>query len=509
MILNMFSPQPAHPLADSRELKRFLSELPLDNAFKAVDEISGWFDSLHHVGDLRVDQCFDIVRQLDDAAQPHLRRLVRDYLHSPRLSKTEERRLWSIQYGYWGEIASLYSLCIERAGQNGKDRGSEAVKPSLPLAATRLLAARAAQLKWLEYRYGPIPGDIWSGLGSAYLSAETAGYANKPVQLYPQQSGMTCVAQQYLQALVFSASSMGNLMPLEIELSDRLIARFLPGFVFSADCRVDSVYWVDAAKASPPVRLARHPDDLTTTLRFFSPGSAPQALNELIHLVERGEVPADLNLGGSYQAKVLLPVLRHLALYWAAQPPQREHPRHSVKTRLAVLHGFDDCFTVFAGDVARLGKERNAESWVVENVSRGGFGAGVDDLANDWLKVGALLCMQPEGGDNWVLGVIRRYVKDSGAHANLGIQSLARHAQGVELRPRASGLAVADSIPGIWLNEGSVPGEARLVLPPASFDLRESLEFSHDDRRYLLTPVELEESCSDFEIARYREHVAD
>jgi hypothetical protein len=39
--------------------------------------------------------------------------------------------------------------------------------------------------------------------------------------------------------------------------------------------------------------------------------------------------------------------------------------------------------------------------------------------------------------------------------------------------------------------------------------LRESLEFCHDDRNYLLTPIELEESGSDYEIARYREHIAD
>ena len=298
-------------------------------------------------------------------------------------------------------------------------------------------------------------------------------------------------------------------MPLEIELADRLIAHFLPGFVFSADLLPNSVYWVDAASGSPPMRLARHPDEITSTLRFFSPGSAPQALNELMRTVERGDVPESLNLGGQYRAKVLLPVLKHLALYWAPSPPLREHRRHVVKTRIAVLHGFDDSFTIFAGNVARLGKERSAESWVVENVSLGGFGAAVDDLFGDWLKVGALLSMQPEGGENWVLGAVRRYSRDSESQARVGIQSLSRQAQSVELRPRTTGLAAIGAIPGLWLREGNVPGEARLVLPPTSFDLRESLEFSHDGRNYLLTPIELEESCGDYEIARYREHVAD
>ena len=86
--------------------------------------------------------------------------------------------------------------------------------------------------------------------------------------------------------------------------------------MFSKNCLPESVYWVDAASGLPPTRLARQPSQLTQTLRFFSPGTVPQALNELTRIVERGDVPADLNLGGEYPAKILLPVLRHLALYW-------------------------------------------------------------------------------------------------------------------------------------------------------------------------------------------------
>lgn len=508
MIMNLFSSRPDHPLGDAKELKRALVELPPDDASRAVDEVYGWFESLQLANDFRVDHYFDVIRQLDEAAQHHIRRLSRDYLNAPRLSKGEERRLWVTCYNYWGEVASLYARCIDRAKQSPKDKGSELLKPLLPLAATRLLAARATQVKWVEYRYGSVGEDLWRGLGQAFLAAEAAGYAHKPVQLYPAQAGLTSVAQQYLQILIFHASSMDSLMPLEIELADRLIAHFQPDFVFSDKCLQDSVYWVDAAKGLPPVRLARKPKEILPSLRFFSPGVVPQALNELIRVVERGEVPKTINLGGEYPAKVVLPVLQHLALYWASEPPQREHPRHAVKTRIAVLQGFDDCFTVFAGEVARLGKERTAESWVVENVSQGGFGAGVDELG-DWLKIGALLSMRPEGGENWILGVVRRYNKDSNDRASVGIQSLSRHAQGVELRPRTSGFSATGAIPGIRLHEGNKPGEARIVMPTASFDVRESLEFVHEDRRYLLTPIELEEVGSNFEIGRYREQVVD
>ena len=136
----------------------------------------------------------------------------------------------------------------------------------------------------------------------------------------------------------------------------------------------------------------------------------------------------------------------------------------------------------------------------------GGFGAAIDNLRGEWLKVGSLISMQPEGGENWVLGVVRRFVKDSETHANVGIQTLARQASSVQLMPRASTYASAD-IPGIRLPEDRNAGEVRLVLPVATFDVRESLEYTGGGKRFLLTPIELVEAGSDFEIARYRELV--
>lgn len=175
-----------------------------------------------------------------------------------------------------------------------------------------------------------------------------------------------------------------------------------------------------------------------------------------------------------------------------------------MKTRIAVLRGFDDSFTVFAGDVARLGKERTAESWVVEDVSLGGFGAGVNDLGGEWPRIGSLLSLQPEGGDNWMLGC-RSALQQGFGHACQRWRPCVIRAR-LERRAVAADQrfsSASGAIPGIWLQEADIPGEARMVLPSASFDVRENLEFMHDGRRYLLAPVELEEVGSGFEICRY------
>jgi hypothetical protein len=499
--LNLFSAKrPNHPLGEAKEFKRVLAELPQD-ALKAIDEIYTWFESLRQADDFRLDHLYEVISGLDEAAQVHLRGLTQRYLQTPRLSKNDELCLWTVCFNYWGEVSWLYASCLERLRNNPKNKGSEAFKKNLVLAATRLMAARSNQLKWINYRYGVIGGDLWRGLGAPYLTAEAEGYAQKAVQIYPGAPGTNNVTQQYLHALVRESSSMGMLLPLEIELADRLIAHFLPSFVFGRECLPGSVYWVDPSSALSPMRLAYSPQP-SSNLRFFQPGMAFTALNELLRLVERGSIPKELNLGKEYPATELLKVLQHLALYWSPVPPQREHVRHAVKTRMSVLQGFDNSLSVFAGNVSRLGVERLAESWVVEDVSLGGFRAGIAE-AGDWLTIGSLLCLQPEGGNNWVLGVVRRCSVSPDSRASIGIQTLSRNAQSIELRPRASGLSAADALPGILLHEDRPAEQIRLVLPPGGCDMRKALEFVHEDKRYLLSPVELAESGGGFEIGVY------
>ena len=48
-------------------------------------------------------------------------------------------------------------------------------------------------------------------------------------------------------------------------------------------------------------------------------------------------------------------------------------------------------------------------------------------------------------------------------------------------------------------------GELRLAMPLGSFDVRENLEFIDGGKRYLLSPIELETSGSNYEIGRYRQ----
>ncbi len=156
-------PKVDHPLADARELRRILGEIPMAQSFKALEEIVGWLESLRDTPDFPELRLYEAASQLDAAAQPCLRALSRDYLHSPQLSPADEKRLWTINHGFWTALAAAYERCLTAA--RGQGRSGEQLKPVLPGLCTRLIAALGNVLKWVQFRSGSAPGNLWQRLG--------------------------------------------------------------------------------------------------------------------------------------------------------------------------------------------------------------------------------------------------------------------------------------------------------------------------------------------------------
>jgi hypothetical protein len=491
------SPRSDHPLADPREVRRIIDAIPAADSFKAVDDILGWLESLEAAADFPAASQFPVLARLDDAAQPHLRRLARNYLQTPRLSRAEELRLRRLSQGFWTLMAAGYERCLASAGAFAGD--------ALADLSTRLLVALGNVIKWERFQFAPPPGVVWQRLGAALLAAEAGGVADRLVSVPGAPGGLSGAQREFLRRVAFEAASVDSLLPLQVELAERLVSHVLPGFVIAERAEHDSVYWVDLGQPRAPTRMADMPERAEAGQRFFKPAAAHAALAALLHELERGhDVPPDINLGGQYPAHVLVPVLRHLATYLAPIPPQRRHPRHAVRQRASVANGMAAAWSAFSGQSTSPALAR-AESWVVHDVSRGGFGARVGNSPGEWLKVGALVVVQPEGGSNWVLGVIRRYLRLAGNEAQVGIETLARRPLPTELRALSSSTyVVAEGMPALLIREECHPGELRAVLPHGCFGQRDTMECFVEGRRTLLQPAGLLESGDDWELARYR-----
>jgi hypothetical protein len=352
-------------------------------------------------------------------------------------------------------------------------------------------------------RYGPVDPASWGVFNSVYAFAEARQLAQSKAAVYPGVAGESSPQLEFLKGVMFSASSPDGLVPIEVELSERFVAELAPRFLLANVPGPDLVFAADLAQAKSPVRM-NQPPQATPGLRCFGAGSALAEVQTLAEqLLTGGKLPPNINLGGTYDAEAVREVLDHLLMYWSAQPPERKTQRHPVKSRLSVTHGYDAVVGVLGGSDSLNFDTQGTESWIVENVSAGGFGAVVPQLKGDWLRVGTLLALQPQGGSNWVLGLVRRVNKLGPAQARVGIETLSK-------TPRLSQFAVSGangaSEHGVLLKNGEA-AEARIVLRPGVFAPAQNLEIAQGDRHHIYIPQAVAERGEDYEIARFREMI--
>ncbi len=492
--------KPDHPMADPKEARRLLEDLPPHDTVKALEELSHWFDSVSTAEGFKLEQRLQLLFQIDEAALPRARKLARDYFASARPSRVQENRLWKAIHEYWSQAGQAFGRAVDQFVTGAK--GTDAAKAQLPLLLVRALHSLAQQIKWMHMRYGPVDLGVWGVFNRIYGFAEFRGLAGAKSVLYPGVPGETTPQLEFLKGVVFSASSPDALLPLEVDLAERLIADFTLKFTLNAAPGPDMSYWTDLNQNMAPQRLVRPPQQ-TPTLRCFGASAALEEVKGHMQKIESTrQVPASLNLGGTYEPEAVLDVLSLLALYWSLEPPERKHPRHTVKSRLSVAHGYDGLLGVL-GESESLDFEATAvESWIVENVSAGGFGAIVQQLKGDWLKVGSLIAMQPEGGNNWVTGIVRRVNKVGTGQARVGIQTLSK-------APLAASFWTGVTTEkGVILKTGEPEsGEVRIVLKPGVFVPGQNIESERNSRFHVYMPQGLEDKGDDFEIARFREMI--
>jgi hypothetical protein len=497
-----------HPMAGVKEARAILDAIPAGDPIKALEDLNHWLESVRAWEGFKPEHRAQIVQMVDEAAQGPLRKLQRDYLSSPRLSKFQENRLWAAIREWYRQSALAFAICIDAYATGQK--GWEDLKQSMPLLTVRALRALAAQMKWQHIRYVPPDYSLWGFVAKIYALAENRKYAQSKVTAYAGFPGETSPEQEFLKTVMFAASSPDSLLPVEIELVERVIAHLAGSFRLTASSQPDTVYCFDLANQEPPVRAAHLPHR-APTLRFFAEGGAVKEIEKLVQAVKSsGAVPSSIALGGNYEPEVVLGVLNHLALYWSPQQPERKAPRHRVKSRLTVTYGFDGVLAALdpTGDVQFDASK--VESWVVENVSAGGFGASVPQIKGEWLKIGCLLGLQPEGGSNWVVGVIRRFQRESAQQGAVGIQTLGRAALPVQVRLQSGKARTGrDAETAILLNPIDSAPEAQLLLRADVIVAGQNLEFERNGKAYLLLPTGDMERGEDYDLIRCRQMIRD
>ena len=210
-----------------------------------------------------------------------------------------------------------------------------------------------------------------------------------------------------------------------------------------------------------------------------------------------------------------MPVLRHLIAYWSDDAPARSAQRRQTATRMTVLRGMSEILAALdpansdALDFSDPAEAENtAESWIVENVSDGGYGAIIPAAKSDWVRVGALIGVKTEVAKHWGIGIIRRVTRDEHQQRRVGIQLLSRLAIPVRIGKSggmfASGPSETNDSALLLSTTPDSNGEVGVVLREGIYNARDSLDMVVNNKPYLLMPSRLAEGGEDFDWAMFK-----
>ena len=499
-----------HPLASPREAAQIYLELRAIDPLKGLEEISDWLVSFLSADNLRPDRRFDVIRQLDELAQPHRIKLAREMSGETRHSKLHESKVRSVNQELWQNMARAYDDLIGRI--EAKEKGADSLRKEVPLIAVRAKRAGGMRMKWIYMRYGAIPVDIWEALARAYRFVESRGVQHARVQAYPGIPGESSPEEEYLRPLLLAASAPDALTPAELEVAERLIAHSAGKFQITLKPQADSTYWIDLASPHQPLRLAAPPTQLTPGLRFFATAAGHADVQGLLERLEKHkETPRGVDLGGTVEPELAFKVLQHLRVNWAPRPPVRRSERRRLKTRVNVVHGLEGIIGSMRPSELDLdfGAEVANETWLVENMSGGGFGALVPQANTEWLRIGALVAVQAEDANSHrEVGVVRRLTLDHSGprpQAAVGVQVVSRQPIiGVfttNIGRWAHGVATVE---GIVVPESDEPGAVLVALPHGLYLPGEQLLAMIAERRHLMFPIALVERGEDYDLIKFR-----
>lgn len=497
MLSGIFGKKSDHPLADTKSVQEILENLPRNDAYKSLMELTELIEMLTEQSDFRFDHQFAVLRMLDEAAQPYARKLSREYFTPFEINKFQENRLWVTLDNFSRQVANAYYEAFNRFCN--AEKGSNTIKVHVPLLTARAMHALISQLKYVSSRYGQVDNAIWANLARLYKHAEQLQYLETPVRLYPGMFSNTSAKCAMGNLLVWYDCGLNALSPLYIHLTERIVAQYCSAIDIRSEVGGYLRLCFDLNNPSEPARINMG-STIHPAMRFIGMPTLQAKLEDLMKVLKKNIVPDELNLGGIYEAEVVKDAVQHLLTYLVA-PPVRRNMRRMANVTLQVINGFD---YVIGHCNAQRSNSADPAHWLTEEISSGGFSSTLP-AGSDGIGIGSLLGIQPEGISHWGVAVVRRLLRDDANQMRAGAEILANQVAVVSLNQNGSELG--DGEPALWLyaKQGKPSPEVQLLLMKAdTFSSSRSLKIRLDKKNYLLIPVGLQEKGLDYDLAKFK-----
>jgi hypothetical protein len=455
--------------------------------------VTAALEALTNHGDLLPEERFEEIQLLDSAGQPRLFEMIKAYLSTPRQKKARESELWGGAYGYLQELYLAYLLCVRRYEADAG--GSTRFRRSLPIAVARALRALRLQLKWALLRYTEPDQSIWTEMAELYRLAVSNGVAEEAVPFYPGRQ--ITVKEEFVKGLMIAASSSDSLRPTELDLATRLVDHYSRFFVIADQPFDGCTHWFDLNAPCLPVRSSRAPPE-NAAAQYFGAGVALTELNAAhAEMAYTGTIPQEFRFYEKQDDQLLLAALNHLVLDWAGKTQARQDERKRITSRLTIVPGLPDiirALTFAVNDSLDFTDQPAAESWVVEDVSAGGYGAVIPAVAGDWVEVGSLVGIEGSSFGDWRIGVVRRVNRLEGEQQRVGVQLLGSGAALVMLRQKASRASAKSAEPAVLITlKPEMQDEVEVLVRGGIFSTMDDTEMMLGKKPLRLRPIRVVE----------------
>jgi len=501
MLSTLFGKKSDNPMADIKSAQALLDDLPKNDAFRSLGDITELIELLSQQTEFKLDHQFAVLRLYDEAAQPFVRKLVREYFTPFEINKFQENRLW-LSLGNWSrQIANAYIKVFTEYCSSVK--GSSTIKAQVPLLTARTVHAIMWQLKYICSHYEQVDNALWASISQLYKYAEQQQYLDTPVSLYPGLIGNTTVKQEVGDLLVWYDSGLSALSPLYIHLTERILAHYRFTLEIQAEVSNNSRLSFDLNRPSEPTRINM---GATTHLamRFIGMPTLQAKIEDLMKVLNKNIVPDEINLGGNYESGVVKNATQYLLNYVIA-PPVRRNMRRMANVTLGVVDGFDKIIACSEG--RKIIGETEPAKWVTQEISVKGFGTVIPAKGSGGIGIGSLLGIQPEGVPHWGVAVVRRLLRDDADQLRIGAEILSGQVAGVILNQnKVPGGAIENGQPALWLyaRQDNSTGECQMLMRADTFSSGRSLQIKLDGKNHLLMPNGLQEKGLDYDLAKFR-----
>ncbi|MDO9188555.1 MAG: hypothetical protein Q7U24_01680, partial [Sulfurimicrobium sp.] len=366
----------------------------------------------------------------------------------------------------------------------------------IPLITARAIRHFAMQAKWHYFRYESVAPKMWKHVHNLYRLAEYEEFDRKSLSVYPKSPHSTTCAEEYLQLLSLDVLNTNSLFPKQVEMVDLWLDSWASTLKLERAYDPERhVFCVNLGEDKGPRRARRPVAD--GMLRYWGSDGLMALVSQTKDALRSGEMPAKLGLGEDCRLPACLEFIDRIALQWSPSGEGRVRRKQERVAKVKLIDVIKDFLEICASvkqdnealspslqeddqkvvisyeemldvrlygfvtqrtqdklEQARLQSQGAAkptqtaahhERWLMENESETGFGATVDAMEKDWVRLGKLVGLKPERSQNWVVGVVRRLALLESGQRNVGIEVLSSKPVTVALRatkPRHSGYTV-------------------------------------------------------------------